>query len=402
MKGKVCIFTDQHLCSNPRVWKEADALAKNGFEVSIVTIATSAKSRGDDVAIINSIHSSVRITEAYSTIAGEVPPFRKLLYKARTAIALVLKKVGVETIYLIAKDPERIYRRALAENADLYIGHVDCSLYVGKLLIKAGKKTAFDFEDWYSQDYISSRRPVKLLEQLERFALQHAAYVVCPSKAMAQALADKHKGVQKPSVIYNTFPLNQEVDKKEVDEKLPVLVWFSQTIGAGRGIEKLIASLEKLTTPVKLLLVGDCKKSYEEELNSLFPSSSKHVLEIMPPVAHAELHPLLEQCDVGLALEDCYPESRNKTITNKILQYLQAGLKVLATDTDGQREVAASFGEAVATVDVNDTSSWHLSIQELIALKGSREETLSVFNEVFPWSKQEDKLVELVNSALEQ
>ena len=50
--------------------------------------------------------------------------------------------------------------------------------------------------------------------------------------------------------------------------------------------------------------------------------------------------------DVGLALEPNTPLNKDLTISNKILQYLNAGLAVFATPTQGQREVLSHEASA--------------------------------------------------------
>src|SRR5690606_14479662 len=108
--------------------------------------------------------------------------------KLRNKIALIAKKkLGINSIYILSHAPEKIYKTALELNADLYISHVECGLYVGEKLIKAGKKVAFDIEDWYSRDYLNDTRPVILLKKLEAFALNQGVYCTCPSYAMAKA-----------------------------------------------------------------------------------------------------------------------------------------------------------------------------------------------------------------------
>src|SRR5690606_32978538 len=289
----------------------------------------------------------------------EIPPLRDIYYRARLKLALLAKRLGRDSRYLLSTDPDMICTEALKRNADLYIAHVECGLFVGKQLVLNGKKVAFDFEDWYSNDYLSAVRAVNMLRELELYALQNGVYVSCPSISMAHALQQRYNVPKLPEVIYNAFPEEDvEVADPIVNDGKVKVVWFSQRVGPGRGLEKFIEILKDVHTPVKLTLVGDCPEEYEILLKQLFPQKSGHELVVLKPVPHAQLNGLLQMFDIGLALEDAYPESRNKTITNKILQYLQAGIKVLATDTDGQLEVAEHMPFAVKIVSVGDNSGW--------------------------------------------
>lgn len=399
---KICIVSDLHISTNPRVWKEADALARAGYDVAIVTAHNSAISKQKDESILARIHESVKYMPVYSTIPDEISLIKKLFFKFRTAFAVGLKKFGVDTIYLIAKSPNSVLAKALNVNADLYLCHVDCPLYLGKHLINAGKNVAYDFEDWYSKDYINSRRPVSMLADLESFALNKAKFVLCPSNAMAEALQNEYNSSLMPDVVYNSFPLTDE-EKESIKYDCinkPTLVWFSQTIGAGRGLEKIIDSLSNVEMPIRLLLVGDIKPEYKSTLEEMFPFSHGHVLEIIPPVPHSELHALLYSCDIGLALEDKFPESRNKTVTNKILQYLQAGLKVLATDTDGQKEIADNMTDCISLVNATDNIVWGDAITRLLNNDINKEQVAEEYNKYYSWDLQESKLLKLVRNAI--
>ncbi len=398
---KICIVTDQHLSANPRVWKEADALARNGYDVEIITRANNAQRKQKDIAILSRINPEIKYSAVVNAIKQEIPFFRDFYYRARLKLVLLAKRLGFESRYLLSTDPDLIYTESLKRNADLYIAHVECGLFVGKHLIQKGKKVAFDFEDWYSHDYLSPVRAVRLLQELELYALKNGIYVSCPSAAMASALKESYIVEKQPEVIYNGFPDESEgaspVIKK--DGKVNV-VWFSQRVGPGRGLEKFIEILKQVDTPVKLTLIGDCPEEYETLLKGVFPKQNGHMLEVMKPVPHTQLDGLLRQFHIGLALEEVYPESRNKTITNKILQYLQAGIKVFATDTDGQAEVAGYYPNAIRTAPANDISQWAAILEELIKSKIDSSVVAEQYNQYFSWAAQEKKLLELVEAAL--
>lgn len=398
---RICIVTDQHLSANPRVWKEADALARNGYEVEIITRANNAGRKQRDQKILEHIHSSIKYSPVVNAIKEEIPFFRDFYYRARLKLVLFVKRFGFDSRYLLSTDPDLIYTEALNRNADLYIAHVECGLYVGKHLLQKGKKVAFDFEDWYSNDYLSPVRAVKLLQHLESYALHKGSFVTCPSAAMAKALQLTYEAPNQPQVIYNGFKDDDSVvmDMHE-DDGFVKLVWFSQRIGPGRGLEKFIETLNSVSIPVSLTLIGDCPEEYEVLLNKTFPANSGHKLVVKKPVTHAELGALLRQFDVGLALEEVYPESRNKTITNKILQYLQAGIKVLATNTDGQVEVAEHMQGAVATIAADNNSGWHDILQQLISTHIDKDDVIKKYQEQFSWHAQEKKLLQLVETAL--
>ena len=400
---KICAVSDLHLSTNPRLWKEANSLALAGYKIVIITVWTSSKTREKDLKFIN--HPNIEYKAGINLIPGEVNPWKRLYYRLRRRLTYELKKyLGIESLWSITYSPRTMLNIVLNENADLYIAHSETGILIGSLLIKKGKKVAFDIEDWYSNDYLVSSRPIKLLKHYEEFSLVKGIYSTCPSQAMANALQEIYSLKKKSVVIYNGFSVNEN---KTVDIEsfnlMPSLVWFSQTIGHGRGLESIITALEKLDIPVQLNLIGDCVSEYDKELTAIFPFSLGHQLQIHRAVPHTELITLLPKFDIGLAVENNYPPNKNKTISNKILQYLQAGLKVLATNTDGQIEVANHFPDTIKLIDANNQILWAERLKLLISSPAvNRFAIFAKFNEVFSWEAQEIKLLKLVYKALHE
>jgi len=107
---------------------------------------------------------------------------------------------------------------------------------------------------------------------------------------------------------------------------------------------------------------------------------------------------------VGLALELSEPASRDLTITNKILQYLNAGLAVIASDTTGQREVLERRPEAGTLIKLNDPRSIANAVDRLLnspsILRQQQRAARSLAEETYCWEKQVPTLLTLVEKAL--
>jgi glycosyltransferase involved in cell wall biosynthesis len=118
-------------------------------------------------------------------------------------------------------------------------------------------------------------------------------------------------------------------------------------------------------------------------------------------VPHQELLSRITEHDIGLAVEEVRPDSRNLTITNKILQYLLGGIAVIASDTAGQREVATLAPDAVFLFKNYDSDDLSLKINSLIAdkalLENAKKSALSIASKIFCWEHQEKLLVNWIN-----
>jgi glycosyltransferase involved in cell wall biosynthesis len=397
---KICLLSDLHLSANPRVWKEGNTLASHGYKVVILTMWTSDSAREKDQLFV--AHPNLQYKASLNLIVGEVNPVIRFLIRAQARLRReIKKKFNIDSAGCLGYAPKTMIKAAVKEQADLYIAHTEFGLVIGKELINLGRKVAFDIEDWYSNDYLVPERPVALLKSLEYFALNKGLYCSCPSQSMATALGLAYSAKGKLEVIYNGFSIKENPVMIQSQNATASLVWFSQTIGPGRGLETLIESLQYLEQKVILHLYGNCVEGYEVYLQQIFPQHAGHTLFIHPPVKHSELVSILAQYKIGLAIENNHPENKNTTVSNKILQYVQAGIKILATNTAGQSEIAAYFPDAIALISPNEPRQWSITLENLIkspAINASSQ--AAAFEKYFSWEAQEKKLLKLVENAI--
>jgi glycosyltransferase involved in cell wall biosynthesis len=410
LKKKICILTQSHLCRNPRVVKEAKTLAAAGFNVVILTTFTYPDLLAEDLKLID--NTGVELKGVVNMIPHVAADWYRLKERlVRRVAGEAISRVGYETVYALGYDFHKNIKAAVAEKADMYICHQEISTVIGCKLIERGFRVAFDFEDWYSHDLLPAAnrsRPISLLKRYEKLALQRGILSYTTSGAMAGALG-AFAETPPPHVLQNVFPfsdrnhLDNQV-KDRVDGTMPSIHWYSQTIGPGRGIEFLVDCLSDIITPVEFHLRGNLYPDFQQELMQKFPIGKGHKLYLHPLVPHNELLSRIAEHDIGLATEEYVPDSRNLTITNKILQYLQAGIAVIASDTKGQQEVAAEASGAVALFRNKDRKGFTALLTGFLddpeKLATSKKEALRVAQEKFCWEIQEKWLVQWVSNAI--
>src|SRR5262249_9499495 len=123
--------------------------------------------------------------------------------------------------------------------------------------------------------------------------------------------------------------------------------WFSQTIGPGRGLEDLLAALPQVAYPAEIHLRGNPVAGFARWLADRTPEAWRGGIFLHDVVPNQKLLSRIAEHDIGFASEMNFCRTRDLTVTNKLLQYLLAGLAVVASDTAGQREVAEQAGDAV-------------------------------------------------------
>ena len=404
-KGKICLLSDHHLCINPRLWKEAFFYEREGYEVVVLTMWQSNDLLKWDKELLKG-HGIIYKTYL-NLIPTEINPLMRFFYRLRKRIASELqRRLKIGTAWAISHAPELLFRFALKEEADLYAAHLECGFFAGRELIKSGKKVSFDFEDWYSRDYLTPDRAVGLLSKLEAFALQQGIFCTAASQAMAEALKKEHPFSKKITTIYNSFP-EEELEGFDFSETAKSgqpfrMIWTSRTVGPERGLETLLLALKSVQHPVELHIIGLCTEGYKAFLDAEWPTSKGHRLIFHDFIPHSELLKQIATYDFGLAIERYEPDSRNTTITNKILQYLQAGICVLATDTEGQKEVAGYFPDSVFLVPANQPMQWAQQIEKaaIREISINRSNQQQIYQQVFSWPVQEKKFKQLISEHL--
>lgn len=398
----ILILTSGPLCRNPRVLKEATALGQAGFDVTVMTIANIARFEVFDREILK--------TAPFRKIALDhlrrepLARARTLLSRLHTWLARRAARLGVESAGALG--PARsLGRMARAFPADLTIVHTELPFCIGHRLLRLGRRVATDFEDWHSEDLLpdaQTGRPVRLIRRVERDLMRQSAYASTTSHAMAAAL-QAALGGPRPVVLTNSFPL-QPAPMPGARRRPESFFWFSQTIGPGRGLEPFIAAWRRTAQPSRLCLLGDVDHAYRMKLVNRVPAARRSQLEFLPITSPEELPAVIARHDVGLALEAGIPASRNYTITNKILQYFNAGLGVLASGTAGQREVLARAPDAGHVVDLNETGELTQLLDALLAdparLAAMGAAARRAAEECYCWEKEIPRLVAAVERAL--
>ncbi len=410
MAKKICILTQSHLCRNPRVVKEANSLAKAGFDVTILTTFTFADLLEEDLKLIDT--NKIKYKGIINMIPGQSSRWYRLKNRLERRIAgELIGRLNWENIHALGYDYRTNLKAAIHENADLYTCHQEMSTVIGCKLIQRGYRVAFDFEDWYSHDLLpeaNKTRPIRLLEKYEKYALNNSVLSYTTSVSMANDFAEFAQS-KAPKVLHNVFPwaernyMDGELrDRKNRDK--PSIHWYSQTVGPGRGLEFIVESLNLLNHPVELHLRGNVSQAFKDDLHQIFPSHLGHELHFHALVPHLELLSRIAEHDIGLATEKSTPPSRDLTITNKILQYLLAGIAVVASNTSGQKEVAIEAPDSVFLYENDNKEQFAQALNNLInnpeILKKAKTSALKVAEEKFCWEKQETWLTQWISDSI--
>jgi glycosyltransferase involved in cell wall biosynthesis len=402
MSARILILTNGPLCRNPRAWKEAQTLAESGMQVHVIGVRHRLDSEAYDIKLMQ----RARFTRAMVDYgASNLTQWKPLWRRIRRRIGgTLVAHLNLHSSWALPA-AQSLLKAARAWPADLTIAHNEAPHWVGLHLIQEGRKVAADIEDWYSEDLLPEdnlRRPLRLIRRQEAALLQRAIYCTTPSHAMAHALHSRYGGTC-PSVLTNSFPLQPNPLLRSMNS-IPSFYWFSQTLGPGRGLEPFIKAWGMTHQPSRLTLQGECSPTFQADLLNLLPLHRRPDLEFLPFVSPDDLLPSIAKHDIGLALEQPFIRNRDLTITNKIIQYLNAGLAILASETQGQKEVLAQSPAVGSLINLEHPpilASWlDKWIQDRPALETRRRAARALAESTYCWEKEGPALVARACQAL--
>lgn len=216
---------------------------------------------------------------------------------------------------------------------DFIIAHNPAAFYpVNWFATEKNIPYAIDIEDYHPGE-VQDEGIKKSLELLMQHCIVSSAYTSYAAPLIK--LYTENNLVQNTGasiVINNLFSKDEFVAPVDKGSSKLQLVWFSQYVDKGRGLEKLLPILDDFKNEIELTLIGNLRTDlFEQELKH------RNYIICKDSLAHEVLQKELSNYDIGLAIEDPNADSnRNICLTNKIWSYFQSGLYIVATNTDAQ------------------------------------------------------------------
>ena len=401
--GTICIVTPSALGSNPRVVKEADALAAAGYGVTVISLRTLDEVDALDDDVLGAARwRSVRL-DFRSGAARRLP--RALQVAALNIFRLFTSRQAARIA--ISPYATALTRAAKRSPADLYIAHYPGALPAAQAAAAAhDARFSFDAEDFHPGE-ITDPLQSRVLHSVEAETLPHCAYVTAASPGIAEAYAERYS-IGAPAVLLNVFPLSEAPDGPSIAGSTkpgPSIYWVSQTIGPNRGLECAIKALAKTRTEPHLYLRGSISESFSRDLKLLSISVGLgDRIHFLPAGAPSEMAKLATKFDIGLASEPAFSQNNNIALSNKIFTYLLAGLPVILSRTSGQELFARQIADAVSVYEAENPDDLALRIDEFLSdssrLENLRSKAYNSAQTLFNWEFESEKLVRLVERAL--
>lgn len=408
IKNGVCLVTSGHVASNPRLIKEANALAEAGYRVHVVSVRyQSATQRFDETVYVSAPWNYTIIKlRFYQRIFGAVmqrvcrrliglPELLPIVVCSHSSVTAALKRV-------ISGRP-----------ADLYVAHNLAALPAAAAASKKYRaKLGFDAEDFHTGELEvtkGNRAELKCRKYIEQRYFPVCSYLTSSSPSIAEEYKKEYGARMTP--ILNVFPITDanshaESTCKYIERKREKSIyWFSQTISKDRGLDIAIRALTVMKVKAVLNIRGTPSPDFEAYLWPLTQELGiTDRVKILDPKPPGDMVRLAAEHDIGLSLENCQPRNRDICLTNKIFTYLLAGIPQIMTRTTAQAELAPTLGDAAILVDSGDAQQCANALDVMLSdeakLERAKSAAYRLARDRFNWDLEKNKFLRIIENAL--
>lgn len=369
---KILFLTTNSLATNPRLYKEILLAKQSGFLPKVICFEFNNWSKEINEALITKLNG----VEVISIPAGRSPYF---IWFRSVVTETVFRIMGKFISLPLPALSQAVSRRSnliietldKVSKADWVIGHNPGAIWPALSAAKKFNcKVGFDVEDYHAGEghnkYIQSLTRKLMVATLPKMNYVSFASPLIMQRVKADMKFDKGNWF----VVLNYFPISDFKVPISLIKEPAKMVWFSQNINAGRGLELILPFVKKANGKVELHLVGNLDTGFYEKCLKGISNIIIH-----PPMPQNELHHSLDNYDIGLALEPAKDVNNQLAISNKIMAYLQAGLFIMATNTPAQETLLKDLpGHGVCIDYRNDNAElvFEKTLTELNVIRGQR------------------------------
>ncbi|WP_061310077.1 glycosyltransferase [Clostridium botulinum] len=383
---KVAMLLDNSFTNDKRVYKEAQTLVKNGFDVTVICK--------------NEIDESLPKEEEIEGIKI------KRLFKYNLGTTVLVEKNLLAHFDLINN---------LSESFDVYHCHDTETWPIGYILAKRdGAKFICDshefFPDYICKEWHASDFKYELTKLLVIARGEYIKYcdgAITVNEIISEELYNQFNLKYKPLVIYNTRSINEvskkynigiDIRKKYNISKDKKILLFSGTVEPSRGLDLVIKSMPYVENCVFIIAGGD-KFNCIEKLQELVQKYNvKDKVIFTGKLNYQELFNYGFFADLLVYLGIPTVKNMDYSAPNKFFDYMMAGKPMIISNLKFMSSVVTRYdiGEIIDIKNINFKEIGYKINSLIHSDEKSCKYSKNIFKiqDMFSWEEQEKKLID--------
>ena len=380
---KVVMTVSNEFTTDYRVYREASALTKAGYAVTIFCVYKPGLARAEEK---DGIHVR-RILDAH----------------IRLPVSLQGRRV------------RRVWwKNLLKANADIYHAHDRDALdLTARAARKLGRPFIYDsHEFWPDKNSYenNTRSPRDRLSEMwwnakEARYIRWADGFIVTSPGHGDGLVERYH--VKPPVVARNIPEYQRgKDRTYLRRCLGLSATYKLLVYVGniqrnRGLEEVIASLVHMPSHVHFVIIG--YGHYQKELERRLPSNLRGRVQFFGAIPFTEIIPTIYSGDIGVSpfQANCY--SHRHVLPNKIFEYMMAELPIAASNFPDMKKIIDEVGygktfDPASPADIAKTIN--AMLRDESGLENMRARAREASERQFRFDKEKEKLLELYRRLL--
>jgi len=357
---RIVISVTNDISTDQRVLKVAHSCHSNGFEVLLI----GRKLKKSQPLLLPFKYKRLRFLFNRSALFYAA-------YNIRLFFLLLFLKVDI----LLSNDTDTLLANYLASKI-------------------RRKKLVFDAHELFPEVPELAHRPKvkRIWEKIEDWIFPHLkqCYTVC------QPIADYYnkKYNTNMQVVRNVPYYSQPSGEKLLDYSGRKIILYQGALNVGRGLEWIINAMPKVHNAVFVIVGdGDIANCLKEQVNKL---NLNDKVFFLGRISGSELHKYTPSADLGVCLLENRGLNYYYALPNRIFDYLQAGVPVLATDFPEIASIVKTYNTGIL---INRYEPEYLS--EVINDFFTKKIETKHFEEIskhFCWEEEEQILMVMLGS----
>lgn len=385
-------------CNDARVLKEAQTLARNGFHVTVNAYHVPGKTM--PIEVVEDGITVRRVCLSLFKRRKAIKPALSAAPRGRSVFSLLFEILGR------CRGHMELLINVIRQRPAIVHAHDVNTLPTAWLAAKLSRaRLIYDAHEISTsrEGYAGLRR---LVAWIEGALMPRAHGTITTTEARAKFFARAY-GIDRPVVLQNR-PRRQLLqggsrirDELRLVEPWPIVL-YQGGVQQGRGLERLVR-VAALVPNAYFVFIGGGR--LDASLRSI---AAELMLEdrvyFIPTVALAELPSYTASASIGVQPIENTCLNHYTTDSNKLFEYVQAGLPVVSSDLPEIRLVVRAH-ELGLLVSPGDTEALAAALRTLVDDQAKRnfhaEQSLKAAA-VLNWEEQEGKLIALYKRVLKQ